>query len=188
MGICNKAITSLSLCSPQSVGEDKWLNRELTQHMDCSDSVRAGRWGGYQKGTPPRPGTQGDPWWRWYKREGVAFKTEWPHLKKPGIKRGWRLLGNWQWFSPFTQRMEWRKAGEELGSAVSSPNLPTAGLATGKFNLLCSAPQSHLPLSILSPPLPSSFRIYSPLLGQKIPTQLVPYSLALERIGKLGSR
>lgn len=47
MGIHNKAITSLSLCSPQSVGEDKWLNRELTQHMDRSSSMSAGSWGGY---------------------------------------------------------------------------------------------------------------------------------------------
>lgn len=41
VGIHNKAITSLSLCSPQSVEEDKWLNRELTQHMDCSNSMSA---------------------------------------------------------------------------------------------------------------------------------------------------
>ena len=71
---------------------------------------------------------------------------------------------------------------------MSSPNLPTAGLATCKLNLLCSGPQSYLPLSNLSPSLPSSVHICSPLLGQKIPTQLVPYSLALERTGKLGSR
>lgn len=68
---------------------------------------------------------------------------------------------------------------------MSFPNLPTALLATCKLNLLCSAPQSYLPLSICSPSLPSSFHTYSPLLEHEIPRQLVSYFLALGRIGKL---
>lgn len=154
----------------------------LLQQHECRS------WGGYEKGTDPDLGHKGTSWWRWYKREGVAFKTEWQRLKKPGIKRGWGLrgIGNGSAHSPGGWSEE--KLEEEPGSAVSFPNFPTAGLATCKLNLLCSAPQSYLSLSIFSPSPPSSFHIYSPLLGQKIPTQLVPYFLALERTGKLESR
>lgn len=94
-------------------------------------------------------------------------------MKKPGIKRGRGLLGNWQWFSPSTQKMERRKAG---GRAGECGKFSQSGLATCKHNRLCSAPQSHLPLSILSPSLPSSFHIQS-FIRQKIPIPLVPYFL-----------
>lgn len=40
------------------------------------------------EGHCPRPGTQGDLMWTWDEREGVAPKTQWQRLKKPGIKTG----------------------------------------------------------------------------------------------------
>ena len=137
------------------------------------------------EGHCPRPGTQGDlmrDMGRGSIQDSVAASEETWDQDRWGL---WGI-GNGSAHSPGGWSKE--KLEEELGSAVSFPNLPTAWLATCKLNLLCSAPQSYLPLSICSPSLPSSLHIYSPLLEHKIPRQPVPYFLALERTGKLESR
>lgn len=91
------------------------MEQGVTNNMRSAPvGVSAGSCGGPGQGTLPRPGAQGVPMVLVIKREGMAFKAEWQHLKKPGIKRDRGSLGNWQWFSSHTESVEQRVLGSLL--------------------------------------------------------------------------
>lgn len=109
-----KTIAILSLLSPQSV--EKTIDG-TGSHPTIWEALQ---WEWVQEAGEdpgralPRPGAQGVPMVEVIKREGVAFKAEWQHLKKSGIKRDRGSLGNWQWFSLHPESVEQRVLGSLL--------------------------------------------------------------------------
>lgn len=101
----------------------------------------------------------------------AAFEETW-NQERP------RITGNWQFFSPPTWGMELKLEGG-LGSAVGSPNLPRARLATCRLDHCAPAPSPTFLLPsfhslCLHPIFLSDNGL---LLEQKILKSLAPYFL-----------